>query len=79
MTQITQVSCGANHTAALRANGAVLTWGSNENGQLDQDGRRALQLPSPISALEELPLVAVSAGKRHAVVITAHGSAFSWG
>lgn len=32
--RIVQVSCGFNHTAALRSNGVVLAWGSNEFGQL---------------------------------------------
>jgi alpha-tubulin suppressor-like RCC1 family protein len=46
-------------------------------------GRRkkagGLHLPSQIPALEDLPLVSIQAGRRHAVVITAHGSAFAWG
>jgi alpha-tubulin suppressor-like RCC1 family protein len=132
--RIVQVSCGFNHTAALRSNGAVLTWGSNEFGQLGHldtsktapvlfcrpaimalgAGRHATavacgdgftlcltsrmsvlacgvkditgfgpeelrHLPAPIPALEDLPLVGIAAGRRHAVVITAHGSAFGWG
>ena len=139
ITRIVQVSCGLNHTAALRSNGTVLTWGSNEYGQLGQrhpfrsadtpptsticrpgmmvlgagchatsvacgDGftlvltncmgvlacgvdviaghsRKlgAFHLPAPISALEDLPLVSVAAGRRHAIAVTAHGSAFAWG
>jgi alpha-tubulin suppressor-like RCC1 family protein len=139
MSRIVQVSCGLEHTAALRSNGAVLTWGSNEYGQLGHrrpfrgpdappapiicrptmmvlgPGRRAtsvacgdgftlvltsrmgvlacgveviaghsreqgaLHLPAPIPALEDLPIVSVAAGHRHAVAVTAHGSAFAWG
>lgn len=141
MSRIVQVSCGLDHTAALRSNGAVLTWGSNEFGQLGHRlpfsrdgpppassrkfcrpkimalgaGRRATSvacgdcftlvltsrmgllacgvevvsghskkegethLPAFIPALEDLPLVAVAAGRRHAVAVTAHGSAFAWG
>lgn len=36
MTRVLQVSCGRQHTAALTQSGAVLTWGSNECGQLGQ-------------------------------------------
>lgn len=134
LARIVQVSCGFDHTAALRSNGAVLTWGSNEFGQLGHHetgkttsalycrpaimalaaGRRAtavacgdgftlcltsrmsvlacgvgeitgfdpkdsIHLPKPIPALENLPLVGIAAGRRHAVVLTAHGSAFAWG
>ena len=141
MSRIVQVSCGLDHTAALRSNGAVLSWGSNEFGQLGHRlplnskspqaasslkfcrpktmvlgaGRRAtsvicgdsftlvltsrmgllacgvevvsgrsrkegeMHLPAPIPALEDLPLVTIAAGRRHAVAVTAHGSAFCWG
>lgn len=132
---ILQVSCGAHHTAALRSNGTVLTWGSNEYGELGHrsgtkpapaavnvrpavmalgPGQRATsiacgdgftlcltsrmkllvcgvedvtgfaseearRLPLSIPALEDLPLVSIAAGRRHAVAITAHGSAYTWG
>jgi alpha-tubulin suppressor-like RCC1 family protein len=136
--RIVQVSCGFNHTAALNSNCVVLTWGSNEFGQLGhQDavsahtpapftlfcrpavmvlgpGHRATQvacgdgytlcltsrmsvlacgvqqmtgfasdqsnmLPAPVPALKYLPVVSIAAGHRHAVALTAHGSAFAWG
>lgn len=126
---IIQVSCGYDHTAALRGNGAVLTWGGNEHGQL---GHRvsspsstffcrpaAMALPHRVTQvvcgdgftlcltdrqqvwccgilvrtkntesttsaplqpiLPHLPAVSVAAGRRHAVVVTVHGSAFVWG
>ena len=142
---IVQVSCGAHHTAALRSNGTVLTWGSNEYGELGHRavgsssdhvgssthqpappalfvkpavmalglGHRATlvacgdgftlcltsrmkllacgvadvtggeveprRLPSSIPALEDLPLVSMAAGRRHAVAVTAHGSVYVWG
>ncbi|GAX11174.1 ubiquitin-protein ligase E3 A [Fistulifera solaris] len=136
---IRHVSCGWDHTAAITDMGVVLTWGSNEKGQLghfrsvDQDnglkewcspkamflgpGTRAvsvacgnqftlvltsrmsvlacgvstvagyrvnakqgdLGLPAEQPALVGLPLAAVAAGKDHAVVLTAHGSAYAWG
>lgn len=141
MSRIVQVSCGLDHTAAVRSNGTVLTWGSNEYGQLGHRlpfsrdgpppasslkfcrpkimvlgaGSRAssvacgdsftlvltsrmgllacgvevisgrskkegeIRLPAPIPALEDLPLVAIAAGRRHAVAVTAHGSVFAWG
>lgn len=34
IARIIQIGCGADHTVALRANGTVLSWGSNEYGQL---------------------------------------------
>lgn len=34
IARVIQVSCGVDHTAALRSDGTVLSWGSNEYGQL---------------------------------------------
>jgi ubiquitin-protein ligase E3 A len=161
---IHQVSCGYDHTAALSEHGTVLTWGSNEYGQLGHrpppkaarhqsfnnsshhnisfcspqgllltGGRRAaavacghyftlvlttrmtvlacgidtitggcssskgpsassslssssstssssgVLVASSIPALQGLPLVSVSAGHHHAVVLTSSGTAYAWG
>ena len=132
-TNILQVSCGMDHTAALSSAGIVLTWGSNEFGQLGHrqlpspgnlyrhpagmvlgPGRRAAsvscgdhftlvltsrmsvvgcgsqdivptdhegnpQLPCTFPALEGLPITFVTAGARHAVAVTCHGTAYAWG
>jgi alpha-tubulin suppressor-like RCC1 family protein len=135
--RVIQVSCGFDHTAALHSNGSVLTWGSNEYGQLGHHSTYSQQnakmsfcrpaamvlgskrhatavacgdgftlclttrmsvlvcgikeiagkanndtinnVPQTIPALEDLPLVGIAAGRRHAAVWTAHGSAFVWG
>jgi alpha-tubulin suppressor-like RCC1 family protein len=135
MTRIIQISCGLDHTAAVTETRSVLTWGSDQDGQLGQrrqqqhlkdrrfrapaamvlGGRRAAtvacghrftlvlttrmevymcgreeitgystldgppRLPATKPALEALPLVLVAAGHQHAVVVTAHGTAYAWG
>jgi ubiquitin-protein ligase E3 A len=141
---IVAVSCGHDHTAALRSNGTVLTWGSNEYGQLghrsssggnmvhhhhnnaffcrpaamalsgayqrataiacgdgfticltsrmellafgiaDITGHNSTRssdatTPKSIPGLKTLPIVAIAAGRRHAVAITSHGTAYTWG
>jgi alpha-tubulin suppressor-like RCC1 family protein len=42
-THITRIACGANHSAALAATGALFTWGWGKFGQL---GRDAQSLPT---------------------------------
>lgn len=123
---IVAVSCGHDHTAALRSNGNVLTWGGNEYGQLGHrnhsettfycrpavmalgprqratavacgDGFTlcltsrmellacgvpeiaASKIPKAIPALKTLPIVKIAAGRRHALAVTSHGTAFAWG
>jgi alpha-tubulin suppressor-like RCC1 family protein len=135
-TRIIQVACGVDHTVALRSNGTVLAWGSNEYGQLghgsfkvtptfvkpatmvlpgnritaiaagdgytlvltnrmtvlasgdeliagyrkDTGGDASdLYRPLPIPALQDLPIVSIVGGRRHAAAITVHGSTFVWG
>ena len=139
--RVTSVSCGAEHTAAIRANGMVMTWGNDGGGRLghrragkvgdsgegddteaDRVGKRRspamMQLPpgskaasascgstytlvlttrrevqgcgswsdlrftetpSPSPVLGGLPISIISAGDRHAVVVTEFGTAYSWG
>jgi alpha-tubulin suppressor-like RCC1 family protein len=139
MTRILKVACGADHTAAVTETKSVLTWGSNQYGQLGHrvhnhftnfvrpaalafGGRAAdvacgdgftlvlttrmevylcgreeisgydaleqqgddskpplVRLPEQHSALRGLPLVQMAAGSKHAVVVTAHGTAYAWG
>lgn len=75
-SRVVQVSCGLEHTAAVSAGGAVLTWGSNAYGQL---GHRsglppvaggADALSPPVAARRRRPLAAVvlGAGRRAASV-----------
>jgi hypothetical protein len=40
------------------------------------DSRRLL---SPIPAIEDLPVVSIAAGRRHACIVTAYGTGFAWG
>ncbi|KAG7370642.1 HECT-domain ubiquitin-transferase [Nitzschia inconspicua] len=138
MYRILKVSCGADHTAALTETDSVLTWGSNQYGQLGHrmhptttfvrpaafaftgrgtdvacgdgftmvlttrmevyfsgreeiTGYNALEerdeavngplirLPEQNTALQGLPLVHMAAGNKHAVVVTAHGTAYALG
>ena len=139
--RVTSVSCGAEHTAAIRANGMVMTWGNDGGGRLghrragkvgdsgedddteaDRVGNRRspammhlppgskaasascgstytlvlttrrevqgcgswsdlrfTETPSPSPVLGGLPISIISAGDRHAVVVTEFGTAYSWG
>ena len=47
---MTQISCGQDHTCALRTDGSVACWGANEYGQLG-DGK----INDPQSAPQTVP------------------------
>jgi alpha-tubulin suppressor-like RCC1 family protein len=54
---VVQVSCGADHTAAVTSTGVVLTWGSNEYGQLGHPNRS-----SSLSLMSVAPSSSSSSG-----------------
>lgn len=61
------------------ANGPVIAWGSDEKGQLGM-GRLTGQnfVDEPVGVIQT-DLVAVAAGLRHSLGITADGKVYSWG
>jgi alpha-tubulin suppressor-like RCC1 family protein len=87
--RLVQISTGSFHTAALRADGYVYTWGWNENGCL---GCPDLKNPTTgAMRVEGRPLliyffknmnirvVHVSCGSNHTVATDSNGDCYSWG
>jgi alpha-tubulin suppressor-like RCC1 family protein len=72
------VTSGLKHSAAVRSDGTVWTWGDNKSGQLG-DGRRDAghALPHKVPGLEGF--VAVAAGERHTLALKKDGTVWSWG
>lgn len=69
------VSAGAGHSAALKADGSVWTWGGNPFGQLGQTGVSSALTPAQVLT----GAIAVSAGDRHTIAVKSDGSVWSWG
>jgi hypothetical protein len=59
------IAAGANHSQALRSDGTVVTWGSNDFGQTNTPADLAF-------------VVALAAGGDHSLAIKASGSASPW-
>ena len=77
--RVVAVSAGAAHSLAITTDGAVWSWGEGGGGQLGHgDGQNQL-LPKKIEAFAGQRVVAVSAGVRHSLAITADGAVWSWG
>ncbi|MFJ3794511.1 hypothetical protein [Kitasatospora sp. NPDC090091] len=84
LTDVVAVSAGYLHTAALRANGTVVTWGSNLNQQLGDGTANDQAVPVYVCAPGDCsaPLtdvVAVSAGYTHNLALRSDGSVVAWG
>lgn len=75
MDNVTAVSCGGEHAAAIKTDGSLWIWGNNEDGQLGTGGREAA--PTPIKVMEDVQTV--SCGTAHTAAIKTDGSLWVWG
>jgi alpha-tubulin suppressor-like RCC1 family protein len=73
------VAAGYEHSAAVLANGTVLTWGSNQFGQLGIATRNFLSSDDPIAAFRISGAASVSAGELFTVALLGSGTAAAWG
>jgi len=71
------VAGGEAHSLALRADGVLLSWGSNDSGQLGIGTLAGQPAPVPVSGLPEVDRV--SAGRAHSLALTRDGRLWSWG
>ena len=68
---------GMTHTLALKEDGTLLAWGSNDSMQLGQ-GQDVTESKTPM-AVQGLSAVAVAAGSDFSVVMKADGTVWQWG
>ncbi|KXZ47089.1 hypothetical protein GPECTOR_38g326 [Gonium pectorale] len=75
------VGASNRHSACVTSAGEVWTWGANNDGQLGYGTNNSANNPAPrlVEAMKGKPLVALSLSKRHTVVLTADGDAYTWG
>lgn len=78
MDNVVAVACGETHTAALKSDGTLWTWGSNYGGTL---GSSAVPMdeyhPTPTQVLDQV--AAVSCGDYFTAAIRTDGSLWMWG
>ena len=65
------------HTAAIRTDGSLWTWGRNSEGQLG-NGTRA-NSAVPIQIMPDYKMVSVSAGMEHTAAVRDDGTLWIWG
>ena len=78
-TDIIAVSCGDSHTAILKNNGTVFTFGSGEFGRLGQ-GNITSNILTPIEISgNHRDIIAVSCGYYHTAILKNNGTVFTFG
>ena len=76
--RVADLVAGDNFACALKNDGGVSCWGDNENGQLGNGTLVDSAIPVDVSGLEN-NIVKLSAGRRHACVLTGAGGIKCWG
>jgi alpha-tubulin suppressor-like RCC1 family protein len=64
---------------ALTSQGTVWAWGDNRHGQLGDATTQARAEPVRVEGLSDVGVVAVEAGGRHSLALTADGQVWAWG
>jgi alpha-tubulin suppressor-like RCC1 family protein len=74
----TSVAAGGYHSLALLANGTVMSWGYNHDGELGNGTQIDSAVPGPVSGLSGVSVLAAGA-YFHSMALKANGTAWSWG
>ncbi|MES2164703.1 MAG: hypothetical protein V4476_26420 [Pseudomonadota bacterium] len=75
--QWSSLAAGANHSVAIRTDGAMYGWGNNTFGQVGNNGSSSINAPAPIGVGSNW-LVAAS-GATHSMAVTRDGQLWGWG
>jgi alpha-tubulin suppressor-like RCC1 family protein len=75
-----QVSCGANHLAAIKTDGTLWTWGPTTNGRLGNNTTLSAAIVTPITTFAGgNNWKQVSCGAEHTAAIKTDGTLWTWG
>jgi alpha-tubulin suppressor-like RCC1 family protein len=73
------VAAGGSHSIALKSDGTVWAWGSNEDGQLGTGATGGNDRTSPVQVKGMDGATAVAAGLYHTLALKSDGSVWAWG
>jgi alpha-tubulin suppressor-like RCC1 family protein len=71
------VSLGLDHALALRSDGTVVSWGSDQFGKLGTG--RALEAATPVVVPGMTGVVAIGSGQYHSLAVRQDGTVWAWG
>ncbi|MCU0686678.1 MAG: hypothetical protein MUF34_31260 [Polyangiaceae bacterium] len=78
LSDVVAAALGFNHTIALRADGTLVAFGADNNGQLG-DGEAGADRSVPAAVVGLTEVVKVIGGSQHSLALRADGSVWVWG
>lgn len=79
LVDVVRVAASLKHSLALRADGALWSWGGNKNGTVG-DGTNTNRLePVRVGADDDMRFVDIAAGASHALALRDDGTVWGWG
>jgi alpha-tubulin suppressor-like RCC1 family protein len=77
LSTVTAVAAGEEHSLALLANGTVMAWGDNHEGQLGNGTIKTSAVPVPVPGLTGV--TAIAAGSLFSMALLNNGTVMAWG
>jgi len=77
--RVLAVACGAHHTLALTAPGALYAWGQGAAGCLGTGDLEDRRSPTPVGGLWGVLCTSIAAGATHSLAVSCSGAAYAWG
>src|SRR5436305_121621 len=74
---VAAIAGGAFRSVALRSDHTVVTWGSDDSGQLGNGSAAASNTPTPVSGLSNVS--AIAGGSYHSLALRSDGTVAAWG
>ncbi|HEU4533068.1 MAG TPA: hypothetical protein VFS00_03085, partial [Polyangiaceae bacterium] len=78
LTDVVAAALGFGHALALRADGTVVAFGADNNGQLG-DGEAGADRSVPAAVVGLTDVIKVIGGSQHSLALRADGSVWAWG
>ncbi|EFA76778.1 regulator of chromosome condensation domain-containing protein [Heterostelium album PN500] len=79
LQEIVVISIGFYHSAAVKSNGELLTWGCGEDGQLGHGDVFNQPIPKVVQSITSHWVTQVQCGEKHTICLTKNGKVFTWG
>lgn len=77
LTDVTAIAAGRSHSLALKSDGTVWAWGSNEYGQLGIGSTVDSAVPVQVGGLSGI--TAIACGWQHSLAVDGSGNVWAWG